>query len=175
MLEIARLGITQEHLRNPHQLPGMMDFVSSGGHFNKESLLDCQELPENLIEIARFEDGALYLRNGHHRTVAIWLAGRIFLHDDEYHISDWKYSNYSRIKFFRDNGEWQGWVTPFDVKTQVRVGDFLGFKRHVKALYFEQGESAAIEYILTNPDSYVAAKLMHSIADLANSIELVTI
>jgi len=72
MLEIDKLGITQDHLRNPEQIPGMIDFAVSGGHFNKESLLDFRDMPENLVEVSRFEDGALYLRNGHHRVVAIY-------------------------------------------------------------------------------------------------------
>ena len=161
MLEIAKLGITQDHLRDPNQVCGMITFASSGGHFNKESLLDYRDLPENLIEVSRFEDDALYLRNGHHR------AGRDCLYDDEYHISDWKYSNYSRIKFFRDNGEWQGWVTPFDVKTQVRTEDFLHFKRHVKALFFDQGEDMAVEYIRSHSELYLKEKKLHTVHELA--------
>ena len=169
MLEIAKLGITQEHLRNPEQIAGMIDFAFAGGHFNKESLLDCRDLPENLIEVSRFEDGALYLRNGHHRVVAIHLAERTFLYDDEYSITDWRYSNYSRIKFFRDNGEWQGWVTPFDVKTQVRIGDFLDFKRQIKAIYYEHGEGAAVDCILNNPTMYKKEKTIHTVAELAEA------
>ena len=97
----------------------------------------------------------------------IHLAGRDFLHDDEYHISDWRYSNYNRIKFLRDNGEWQGWVTPFDVKKEVRIEDFLDFKRQIKEIYYRFGEGAAAACILQNPAMYKKEKRLHTVHELA--------
>ena len=77
-MDIRTLGIIQDELRNPEQLPEMVKFVSQGGLFTTKVLAEYNSIDphgELTIEIALFPDGKFYVHNGHHRVVAMYLAG----------------------------------------------------------------------------------------------------
>jgi len=61
-MDVLSIHVCQRKLRNPSQLPGMIEAVVSGDY-----------LPP--IEIACDNDGTLSLDDGHHRLVAFWMAG----------------------------------------------------------------------------------------------------
>lgn len=176
MISIHELNVTQNVLRDEDQIDEMVDFVRSGGRFNEVSILDYHKKFGNngyfdLIEVARFEDGKLFVRNGHHRAVAIHLGGRDTIYDDEYHIVDWKYSDFSDINFK------VGWFTPFDVRTHVRIADLADFKRKVKKILADQSfsqfirEAAAENFIRENSKLYCERKEFEGIVALAKRVK----
>lgn len=71
MIDIAKLKTTQHRLNRAHQLPKLVEEIRQGGYVEP-------------IQIARLADGTMAIENGHHRTVAAWLAGRRFLRKYEY-------------------------------------------------------------------------------------------
>lgn len=172
MIKISELGITQQKLRNVVQLSEMIQFVKMGGVFTTDSIAAYHLKTEgsdgyvDLIEIVRFEDGRLFLRNGHHRAVAIFLAGRDKILDGEYHITDWKYSDFEDINLVR------GWVTPFNVRTEVRLPDLAQFKDLVRRTYSELGRDAAIRLIHEKQKLYCEGKQVEGIAALANTVKM---
>jgi len=117
-MQISALRTSQAGLRlNSENRAAMARFVAQGGIFIPRSSAD------RLIAIDRFPDGALYLRDGLHRAVAILLARPSrTLHSGEYRVLDRTYQMYLEADV-RD-----GWVTPFDPRTEVRFADFLAFK-----------------------------------------------
>jgi len=119
MLSIDELIPTQCHIRNFDLVLSMIDFVREGGLFRKENLIT----PAPLIGISIFEDGLKYIRDGHHRTLAIWLAGRKLLKEGEYQLENFKYSHFEEINLEK------GWVTPFNPRAEVRIADFSSFKK----------------------------------------------
>ena len=171
-MKINELGITQQELRNTSQLPEMIRFVKGGGVFSSDAIVNYHLKTEgsdgyvDLIEIARFEDGRFFLRNGHHRAVAIYLAGREVLLESEYKLSNWRYSDFLGINFER------GWYTPFDVRNEVRLADLTVFKQQVKQLYREGGESAATGFIRGNKKLYSEEKRIEGVAALAATTEV---
>ena len=174
-LDIRNLKITQETLRKPHQIQSMVNFVSSGNKFDVYRIgpYDMGDLKvETLIEIAQFPDGELYIHNGHHRAVAIYLAGRNTLFGDEYYIKEWDYSDYNDIVFLNDDNTWRGYVTPFDIQTEVRLPDFRAYKDTVKDLYYNQSPDHAIHYIKTHPELYKKKKTLLGLEDLGVSFYL---
>ena len=90
-LRVEECFVSQHGLRNVGQLHDMINFIKYGGRFNKEGLNPSGPL----IQITKFEDGQMYIQDGHHRLCAIILAGRPFLFGDEYEIRDWKYSQFN--------------------------------------------------------------------------------
>lgn len=176
MISIHELNITQNVLRDENQIQEMVDFVRSGGKFNEASIVDYhnrfgKNVYVDLIEVARFEDGKLFVRNGHHRAVAIHIGGRDAIYDYEYNIVDWKYSDFSDINFKA------GWFTPFDVRTHVRIADLADFKRKVKAILADQfpqsigREAAAEKFIRENSKLYCERKEFEGIAALAKRVK----
>jgi hypothetical protein len=170
LLDISLLNITQNLLRDINQISEMVDFVKSGGKFTRDSISEYHNKSGinngyvDLIEIARFEDGKLFVRNGHHRAVAIYLGGRNEIDESEYHITDWKYSDFSDINFTT------GWVTPFNVATHVRISDLANFKRNVGGILRYCGPDAARQFIRENSKLYCEQKEFEGIIALAERI-----
>lgn len=168
-MDIRKLGITQESLRKSEQVPNMVQFIRDGGVFNSRSIANYlkvephKELP---LEIAEFPDGARYIHNGHHRAAALFIAERFFLEADEYYVKKWDYADYADIVFLNPDGTWRGYVTPFDIRTEVRVSDLGPFKNRVKQIYDVSGSTAAMQYIRYYPDFYKKSKRLHTVEEL---------
>lgn len=114
--------------------------------------------------------GKMFVRNGHHRCVAIFIGGRNWLRDDEFITKKWKYSDFEDINFMDDEGN--GWVTPFspdnaiDVRTEVRVPELAPFKEEVRKR-FQKNREAAVEFILSSRAEYARMKECEGIPELA--------
>lgn len=130
-MKIDVLIPTQAGLRNLTKLVGMAELVRNGHVFNDGRPID----------LSRFEDGQIYVHNGHHRVVACLMGERLELEDDEYKITDWKYAKYLEVNFDAH------FVTPFDPLTEVRKADFKGFWEAVAYVQIHQGEDEARMFI----------------------------
>lgn len=153
MLSIKDLKFTQLGLRQYDQLDQMVSFVKSGGIYTQAELDKFTGIQStNLIGISRFEDGELYVHDGHHRVVSILLSGvRDYLYPEEYIITDYTYFQYNRPNF-KNN-----WYTPFDPKTQLRIADFFKYREKIKNLTAID-EKKAIDYIAETREEYLVKK-----------------
>ena len=163
-LSILGILVTQVGFRNEAQLKNMIMFARSGGFFNKESInrfnIDNPGTQSGWpIKISRFEDGQLFCADGHHRLAAIVMSGRSCLHDSEYEIQDWKYSDYIEINFACR------WVTPFDPRSEIRISDYSYFKNNVYDL-FKVSEAEAIKFIRKNKSMYTISRESYNIYDI---------
>jgi hypothetical protein len=177
-LGLDRLTVGQHGLRHSvGSLHRMMDFVAAGGVWSLETLREHTRrhgLPEpSLIRLSAFHAGprAAPLRlihDGHHRLVATHLAGRGFLHPQEYAVTPWGYEDYLAVNFGR------GWVTPFDPRTHARTADFAAWKRRV--LEAARADPALAERMIREePSAYRVPRRYADIASLADdccSLEL---
>ena len=170
-MDLARLLITQEYARNWEQLPAMIDFVKLGGFFTREVLdafaNDKNLKPSPLIQLSKFEDGEIFLHDGHHRCASIWCGGRSNLNEAEYHVTNWKYSDYLDIVFTDEKNEWMGWVTPFNIKEEMRLPDFKKFKDQVFDIYWQQSPQHAKHFVLTNKHLYAKKRELHYLPELS--------
>jgi hypothetical protein len=156
-LNVNDLLITQAGLRHKQQLTDMIRFVADGGAFD-ENTLGSYAIREGLvrvsplIEVAEFEDGRYALHNGHHRLSAIFLGrNHPFLFKSEYFVRKWKYKDYTDIVV-------PTWVTPFDVRTQLRIPQLAAWKEKIREVYIEKGEIATIDYIEENKSEYIVER-----------------
>jgi len=161
-LRVENCFVSQHGLRNIGQLKDMVGFIKENGRFNKEGLSSSGPL----IQITRFEDGQLYIQDGHHRLCAIILAGRPFLFGDEYEISDWKYSQYEEINFSVN------WVTPYEPRTMTRNPDYGDYKQRVVECMEEHGYWAAEIFIEDNANLYCKQREYYHIQAMINRMEL---
>lgn len=161
MIYLEDLTITQESLRNPGQLPKMVQLVKDGKLFD-EDVLKAHGSTEKLIEIAQFEDKHVFLHNGHHRCVAIWLGGRFQIEDSEYYIKQWKYEDYDSISF--DNE----YYTPFNIVNEVRVQNLAPYKTFIKNIIHEFGEEMAYDVIPCAKSLYATERKLTQVYELAN-------
>lgn len=175
-MNLNDLIVTQDSVRNERQIPPMAEFVRSGGLFTQEKMSDFAKnypdlaskyTPPPLMKISKTEDGVLYLVDGHHRAISIFLSERTELDPSEYVVRDWTYQDYLDIVFLYPDGGWMGWVTPMDLKTEVRWPDISDFKDRVKSVYYEQGQAKAEEYILANKYYYAFPRLVSSVEEIA--------
>lgn len=153
MLPIDSLFIMQNGIRDADQIVKMIEFVKSGGIFNETTLRANNNRQSSvtppLVKITRFEDGLLAVHDGFHRTFSVWYAGRQFLLPEEYQIEDWTYAAYLEINFRN------GWYTPFDPRTEVRLPDFGNFKKQVRKI-LDTGEMDMLNLIM--PDQLCEEK-----------------
>ncbi len=153
-LNVNDLLVTQSGLRHLEQLNPMIKFVKDGGTFDESTLGSYAiryglQAVAPLIEVAIFEDGKYALHNGHHRVSAIFLGRHHpFLFKNEYFIRKWKYSDYTDIVL-------PTWVTPFDVRTEIRVPELAQWKNDVRRLYIEAGEQRTIDWIQANKSEII--------------------
>lgn len=136
MIILADLFVMQYDLRHTDQLREMTAHVRFGGYWTPEYLaLYAREKgfkPSPLIQISRFEDGLLYVHDGHHRCVSTILGGRDHLILDEFNINEWKYEQYLEVNHAA------GWYTPFDPRLHLRSGDFTAFKKEARGRFLVQ-------------------------------------
>jgi hypothetical protein len=132
-MKIDNLIVTQNSVRATDNISLMTKHVENGGFWDKQSLERYSK--ENgiktcpLIQISQFEDGRRFIHDGHHRTIATVLGKRDYLREDEFEVTLWKYSDYTVLS--PENG----WFTPFDPRTHVRLGDFLDYKKLARDAY----------------------------------------
>lgn len=166
-MKITDLIVTQCGLRKPKQLKDMVLFVDKGGFFNEESLKEYSKRKglygASIIKIAKFEDGGLYVEDGHHRIVSIVLSGRDYLREDEYQIVDWEY------KDFQDINLECGWVTPYDPRTEFRLAELSDFKYEVRKR-LKTSSKCAINYIRNNEHEYKKFREYDKIRDLIRDL-----
>ena len=120
----------------------------------------------HLIAIARFPDGRMMIRDGHHRCLATYIGGRAYLRHDEYSVETYTYEMYAEINFEA------GFVTPFDPRTEVRVPDFTAFRQEVFRLYARNPEEA-VAFIRQNKSRYARPHTRSNLAQLAEHLRQV--
>lgn len=154
-LRLSDLHVTQGALR--HDTAAMQAHVEAGGSWR---------LARPLIKVARFEDGALYLHDGHHRCVATWRAGRHTLLEDEFVVEDWTYADWTAVNVAGK------WVTPFDPRIEVRATDLTRFRQRLASVASVLGgeETAIVALIAAHREEFAAprtATTPRTVPDLA--------
>jgi hypothetical protein len=131
------LQTTQGDLRmSPNERNLLKKYVKDGGVFDT-----CR------IIVDRFPDGAIFVRDGHHRVAAV-VAARAGgqLREEEVVITDRTYDMYIYPDIL------DGWITPFDPRTQVRIANIIDFKNTVSK-FLRAGHDAS-GYISANTHLY---------------------
>ena len=105
-MKISDLIITQEELRHPDKIRPILERFQIGDIIKSGKPIIINEV-----------DGKLYVTDGHHRCVAAVYAG-VDLLQDEYII---KHYSVAEFEEFNPRNEW---YTPFNPRTEVRLGDF---------------------------------------------------
>jgi hypothetical protein len=168
-MKLSNLLVMQSSLRHTNDMSQMISYVANGGFWTQEFLNEYSlrnSLPRvsPLISVTRFEDGLCFIHDGNHRTCSVYLGGRDYLREDEYFITDWKYSDYMEINPKKN------WYTPFDPKVHARTADFFAFKAEAK-LIFEKEPHNALSWLENNYHKYRVKKQIHSVIELANEIK----
>lgn len=162
-VDLSDLQVTQSSIRNWNRVLKMVEFVRAGGIFTPEFIAEYHQdelaFPPQPMKIKRMPDGKLYLHDGHHRAIALWIAGRVTLHPDEYTLHDWpSYESFMEPNFA------VGWVTPLDIRKEIRHPDIVPFKEAVMRL----PEEERVGYIRDHRSAYCQPrKGIQTVGDLA--------
>lgn len=155
-IEVKDLHLTQDGFRHtPEAVNDMIEFVRSGGVFTLERLKQYAPDKENLlVAITKFEDGSLYIRDGFHRAMAVFI-GRPdgMLYDNEYFLED---LTYKRMMTPRLD---MRYYTPFDPRVEVRASDFGSFRLQVDQVIEQNGDP--LKFIEDNRHVYVRPRMPH--------------
>lgn len=158
-MDIDQLFVMQESLRNPLQIPEMIDYVKHGGRW-VASALESYGGKADMINISCFPDGKKMIHDGHHRVVATLLAGRSILYPEEYFVRDWMYEDYECINIESK------YLTPHDPRIHVRLADFSDFREKLK-----KAESP-IDFIKENPHMYRKNREIWTVRELIDNESL---
>lgn len=154
-LPIATLIPTQAGLRDWTLARSLAEQVRAGRTFDR--------VGEKPIEVSVFEDGRRYVHNGHHRVVAVHLAGRAALLPTEYAERAWTYAEYAA---------WNptaGWVTPFDPRTEMRVADLTWHRAIIRGFQSGFVHGTDEHYARAHRHLYAIPRYTTTIAGLAPS------
>lgn len=120
----------------------MTDYVKGGGRFNCEPR----------IILFKMDDDRLYIHDGHHRSMAIFMSGRAHLEESEYLITPFSFEALASPNFK------VGFVTPYDPRSEMRLSDFRIFKKTALQRYRDDTnpnhEQDALNYINSNRSLY---------------------
>lgn len=168
-MKIDQLIVTHNYLRHKENLHEMVQYVADGGLWTAEFLKKYSESKglkrvSPLIQLSRFEDGAVYLHDGHHRVVSTLLAGRFVLDSTEYQTTEWTYSDYLEISHTN------GWYTPFDPRIHTRTPDFAKFKKQAKERFLIDPVEAK-KWILNNQNLYCELRKYKFIPEFAEEVQ----
>lgn len=166
MIPLKDITISQETLRNPLQLPPMVEHVAHGGKFCLNVIKEFDRENQQLIYLCQFPDGLILALDGHHRIISIELGGREQLKSEEYTITNWTYDIFEEISFY-PNEPFLQWVTPMAPKTEVRIGELQPYKTQVRTILLTQGKQAAQKFIRANRGHYCRPRKIHRPKELA--------
>jgi len=147
-LSLHDLRVTQDSIRSTDNILPMVDHVRNGGLFSG-------------ICVFIFPDGRKFLHDGHHRVLSIWHGGRRHLEAEEYVVINSTYENITSVlfdKFF---------VTPFDPRTEMRLGEFGEFKKTAWAMHEAGDDEGCLEYVRNNRHLYCMPRTIEWVPDLA--------
>lgn len=166
---LSDLLVMQSDLRHWDDLKSMIAYVQKGGFWTPEYLSEYAKEKgldriSPIIALSRFEDGSIFLHDGHHRCVATWLGGRDYLRSDEYTRSDWTYDDYLEI------APHNGWYTPFDPRTHVRTADFGAFKKEAR-IRFNQDPMEAVDWLYEHMGDFRTPRTLSYLPELAANIQ----
>src|SRR5262249_2243988 len=166
-LQLDTLGIMHDEIRHMQQVVEMARLVRAGLFWTNDVLrayAHAHDIPlAPLIAIARFPDGWMMIRDGHHRCLATYLGSTAYLRHDEYRIEAYTYEMYAEINFVA------GFVTPFDPRTEVRIPDFGSFRQAVLHLHARSPE-AAVKFIRQNKVHYARPRRYYSLSQMAAQV-----
>ncbi len=166
-LQLDSLGTMHDEIRHKQQVVEMAWLVRDGLFWTRDALrahADKHNAPvSHPIAIARFPDGRMMIRDGHHRCLATYIGGRAYLRHDEYRLEEYTYEMYAEINFE------VGFVTPFDPRTEVRVPDLTEFRQEVFRLYARNPEEA-VAFIRQNKSRYARLHRCNTLAQLAEHL-----
>lgn len=155
MIKLDELKVTQNQPRNIEKVFSLADDMMC--HLVDHS--PPMQL-DNKVVVKVFEDGEYYLHDGHHRALARCLSGSDVLLDGDYIIKEYTYDSFLEINFD------VGWVTPFDIRNEVRVPDLSNFKYKVFRLYDTLGRTAASKWITRNKHLYTEPRKVRTVKDM---------
>jgi hypothetical protein len=161
LLKIERLTVLHEEIRDSARLQDMVSYVKSGGSWTGNApQFALSRGGWTPIQVARLPDGMLLLHDGHHRAVATHLAGRDWLHQNEYELTDRPYDD-----FLLPNLE-NGWYTPLDPRTECRLAEYRLFREEVVALA-RRDPGIALAFIEQNRSRYACRRTISRVSELA--------
>jgi hypothetical protein len=156
-LEIAKLEPTQDGLRDLKKFHRTAWALERGKNSQTQ-----REILGAPLAISRFEDGKLFVHNGHHRIAALIVAKMTHLAADAYTITNWTYADYLEINWTCR------YLTPFDPRTESRVADLATFRRAVENLFLFGASLPTIEtFIRTQTQLYKCPRRLRSFTELA--------
>jgi hypothetical protein len=164
-LDLNNLLVLQSDLRHWADIKSMCEYVQNGGFWTQQYMEEyskINKLPRvsPIISISEFEDGKRFVHDGHHRCVATWLAGRMYLRPDEYNLLDWNYEEYLEI------APHNNWYTPFDPRIHVRTADFANFKKEARER-FQTDPEAALKWLQESLDEFRTPRNINTVPELA--------
>ena len=111
------------------------------------------------ISVMVTEDGQEWIRDGHHRAAAVWLAyGYIPKQYIKYEVLS--YDKINSVNFS------VGWITPFNPVNTCRISDFRYYKDTIKFVVKSHGEKHAESFIRLYPFLYSEPRLITSVEEL---------
>ena len=157
----------QDSIRDPDSIIAMTSFVKEGGIFTLDNVQRFNEARSHhsLLQISQFptdDSEHDYVHDGHHRSLSIYLGGRKVLHPEEYQIHSW-----SGIESYSEVNRSVGWVTPFDVRTEMRLSDIHEFKAEAMAI---EDEEELLEFIKVNRHRYCKPRTIWTLEQFASSL-----
>ncbi len=160
-MNIVDLIPTQEQFRNWKNIEKLRSFLISGGQFTVQ---DNRNDIQISIDRSDSKETKYYIHNGHHRLIALWLAGRMELAHSEYRSLDWSYRDY--LTFQPEIG----FVMTFDPRSEVRIGEWHALKKEILRRYDDpnQGLEAALDFRNQVHHRYTEQRTIDSLADLAS-------
>lgn len=162
---VSSLIPTQNGIRSFDRVLNMVDHIKQGGVLDRESL-ESLHGPDDYapMKLRTFPDGKIYIHDGHHRALSIYRAGRDYLYKEEYELEYWNNPYlYDEVNFSA------GWVTPFNLMTEIRYPNVLPFKKTVFKIAKVSKELARI-YIFTFRHKYCTdRKGIRFVGDLYNA------
>jgi hypothetical protein len=120
------------------------------------------------IILAQFPDDKLYLWDGHHRVVAIYLGGRDELLAEEYMVMKCNFAFAKTIHL----AQW--FLTPFDPRTEIRLAEFGTWKQEVGELLHKQKKSKEeiALYIKQNKSRYATSRTFHTVREMLQHMQI---
>lgn len=158
-MKINDLIPTHNELRSPSVLEYFRQQIKAGKKLQPIELIKVRHYPSY--------DHRIYIHDGHHRAVAAKLERLETLSPDEYNIREVPYTDYLQINFD------VGWVTPFDLMSEVRKADFFDFKNEVMDMWkyrfylVDRIKVRSISrFIESNRNRYVEPRKVWSVGDI---------